>query len=35
LTPLDEIFLRPEGKKIEKFEILGEIFQTQNQTKDG
>jgi len=25
----------PEGKKLKFFELLGEIFQTQTQTKDG
>jgi len=33
LTRPNEIFFDP-GEKIQKFRILGKIFQTQTQTKD-
>jgi len=34
LTWPDEIFLTRKGKKLKILVFLGEIFQTQNQTKD-
>jgi len=35
LTRPEEIFFEPIGKKLKNLGFLGEIFQTQAQTKNG